>query len=84
MAYDKEDLKELRRLQSYFKRQIASDCWDSIAERLGDTYIDIIAMVNTASTPDDINYLAFRSAYYVKDRISDLRKKNKSSLLMAA
>ena len=79
MAYDKEDLKELRRLQSYFKRQIASEYWDSIAECLSDTYMDIITMVNTASTPDDINYLVFRNAYYVKDRVSDLRKKIKAA-----
>ncbi len=71
---DKEDLKELKKYQKWFERQIQSKDWDSIANRVGDLHMTIITKLMNAQKPNELNYLIWSQLDYVKERIKEIRK----------
>lgn len=71
---EKEDLKELKRYQNWFKRQISSKDWDSISDRISDLHIDIIGRVMRAESPNEINYIIWKQLDYIKDVIRRKKK----------
>lgn len=71
---EKDNLKELRKYQNWFKKQINSKDWDSIANRICDLYINIIERVMRAENPDQLNYVIWKQLDYVQENIRKIRK----------
>lgn len=74
MSEQQEELRELKKFQRFFQKNINSESWEYVAEKLPNAYISIISQIMRAKTPDDINWLVLRTAYYVKDRIEEIKK----------
>ncbi len=71
---ENENLKELRKYQKWFGRQIQSKNWDSIANRMSDLHIRIISRVMKAENPNELNYIIWKQLDYVKELIIKIRK----------
>ncbi len=71
---EKENLKELKQYQSWFKRQISSKDWDLISDRMSDLHINIIGRVMRAKSPNELNYVIWKQLEYIKDVIRGKRK----------
>lgn len=71
---DQEVLLEFKRMQSFFNRNINSDYWDIIVEKLTSTQIFIISSIMKADTPNEINWLMIREGYYIMDIIRKMKK----------
>ena len=69
--------EEVRYYQPRFARWIRSNRWDSIAEVLPDTCIDIITQVMNAEKDGDCSWLVWKNCDYVLDRIRAIDKKLK-------
>ena len=80
-----DDLEELRyfgEMQNYFCTQIALSYWDSIAERLSETYIEIIKQINCANSPKELSWLVLKNATYVKEAIERNKTKIKEEFTL--
>ena len=66
---------ELRYYQPRFARWIKSDNWDSIADRLSDTCMEIIVQVMNAEKDGDCSWIVWKNCDYVLDRIRAINKK---------
>ena len=66
---------ELRYYQPRFERWIMSDNWDSIADRLSDTCMEIIVQVMNAEKDGDCSWIVWKNCDYVLDRIRAINKK---------
>lgn len=71
------DNEEVRYYQSRFARWIKSDNWDSIAEKLSDTHMEIIVQVMNAEKDGDCSWTVWRNCDYVLDRIRSINKELK-------
>ncbi|HBR32856.1 MAG TPA: hypothetical protein DD733_12330 [Clostridiales bacterium] len=71
---EKQELSEFRKIQRFFSKNINSDHWDFIAEKLSDAHLSIISQIMKADEPKKVNWLVLRNAYYVIDRIKELKK----------
>lgn len=69
-----EDLKALKSYQNWFKRQIASKDWDSIADRISDIHAIMIGRLMKAEKPDELNYVIWSQLDFIKDKIREIRK----------
>lgn len=74
MEEERVELKELKKYQNWFSRQINSKSWDAIAERVGDLYINIIERVMNAENPNELNYIIWNQLDFIKDKIKEIRK----------
>ncbi len=74
---EKQELAEFRKNQKFFSKNINSDSWDFVAEKLSDAHISIISQIMKADDPKKVNWLVLRNAYYVIDRIKELKKGEK-------
>ena len=74
MAVENEEVKYY---QPNFARWIQSRKWDSIAEELPDTYIDIITRVMNAEKDGDCSWIIWYQCDNVLDRIRKIAKKIK-------
>ena len=74
---DLEELRYFREMREYFCSQIALPYWDSIAERLTETNIEIIKQINCATSPKKLSWLVLKNANYVKERIEFHKNKIK-------
>ncbi len=70
---EKENLKELKKYQKWFKKQIQSKDWDSIANQVSDLHMNIITRVINTKNPNELNYLIWSQLNFVKDRITKIR-----------
>ena len=52
-----------------------SDNWDSIADRLSDTCMEIIVQVMNAEKDGDCSWIVWKNCDYVLDRIRAINKK---------
>jgi hypothetical protein len=71
---EKQELAEFQKIQKFFSKNINSDKWDYVAEKLPDAHISIISQIMKADDPKKVNWLVLRNAYYVIDRIKELKK----------
>lgn len=72
-------MEEVKYYQPKFKRWISSEYWNSIAENLSDTCMDIIIQVMNASQDGDCSWVVWKNCDYVLDRIRTISKKIKSN-----
>lgn len=74
MAMENEEVKYY---QPKFAKWIQSRKWDSIAEELSDTYMDIITRVMNAEKDGDCSWIIWHQCDNVLDRIRKIAKKIK-------
>lgn len=71
---ERQELAEFKKIQKFFSKNINSDIWDYVAERLPDAHISIISQIMKVDDPKKVNWLVLRNAYYVMDQIKELKK----------
>ena len=69
------DNEEVKYYQQRFARWIQSAKWDSIAERLSETYMTIITQVMNAEKDGDCSWLIWKCCDHVLDNIRTIAKK---------
>lgn len=69
------DNEEVKYYQQRFARWIQSAKWDSIAERLSETYMTIITQVMNAEKDGDCSWLIWKCCDHVLDNIRAIAKK---------
>lgn len=60
--------------QQRFKRWIQSQYWDSIANELNATYVDIISRVMNAEKDSDLSWIVWVQCDNILERIRDIRR----------
>ena len=68
------DNESVKYYQPRFARWIKSDKWDSIAEELSDTCMDIIIQVMNAKKDGDCSWIVWKNCDYVLAKIRDIDK----------
>lgn len=71
------ETSEIKYYQPRFARWIQSAKWDSIAERLSETYMDIIIQVMNAQKDGDCSWIIWHECDHVLDNIRKIAKKNR-------
>lgn len=69
------ETSEIKYYQPRFARWIQSAKWDSIAERLSETYMDIIIQVMNAQKDGDCSWIIWHECDHVLDNIRKIAKK---------
>ena len=69
------ETSEIKYYQPRFVRWIQSAKWDSIAERLSETYMDIIIQVMNAQKDGDCSWIIWHECDHVLDNIRKIAKK---------
>lgn len=69
------ETSEIKYYQPRFARWIQSAKWDSIAERLSETYMDIIIRVMNAQKDGDCSWIIWHECDHVLDNIRKIAKK---------
>ena len=69
------ETSEIRHYQPRFARWIQSEKWDSIAERLSETYMNIIIQVMNAEKDGDCSWIIWHECDHVLDYIRKIAKK---------
>lgn len=69
------ETSEIKYYQPRFARWIQSAKWDSIAERLSETYMDIIIKVMNAQKDGDCSWIIWHECDHVLDNIRKIAKK---------
>ena len=69
------ETSEIKYYQPRFARWIQSAKWDSIAERLSETYMDIIIQVMNAQKDGDCSWIIWHECEHVLDNIRKIAKK---------
>lgn len=69
------ETSEIKYYQPRFARWIQSAKWDSIAERLSETYMDIIIQVMNAQKDGDCSWIIWHECDHVLDNIREIAKK---------
>lgn len=70
----KLEYNELNYYKPRFARWIKSNKWDSIAEKLTDTHMEIITRVMNAEKDKDCSWIIWGNCDYVLDRIRNISK----------
>lgn len=68
------ETEEVNYYKPRFTRWIKSNKWDSIAERLSDTYMEIITRVMNAEKDGDCSWIIWSNCDYVLNRIRNISK----------
>ena len=68
------EVEEVKYYQPRFKRWIQSDKWESIAEKLSDTSMNIIKQVMNAEKVGDCSWIIWHQCDTVLDRIRKIVK----------
>lgn len=71
------ETSEIKYYQPRFARWIQSAKWDSIAERLSETYMDIIIQVMNAQKDGDCSWIIWHECDHILDNIRKIAKKNR-------
>ena len=71
------ETEEVKYYQPKFERWLKSDKWDSIAEKLSDTYISIIKQVMNAKKDGDCSWIVWHQCDNVLDKIRKIAKQLK-------
>lgn len=66
--------EEVNHYKPRFEKWIKSNKWDSIAERLSDTSMEIITQVMNAEKDGDCSWVVWKNCDYVLDRIKSISK----------
>lgn len=69
------ETSEINYYQPRFARWIQSAKWDSIAERLSETYMDIIIQVMNAQKDGDCSWIIWHECDHILDNIRKIAKK---------
>lgn len=69
------ETSEIKYYQPRFARWIQSAKWDSIAERLPETYMNIIIQVMNAEKDGDCSWIIWHECDHVLDHIRKIAKK---------
>lgn len=69
------ETSEIKYYQPRFARWIQSAKWDSIAERLSETYMDIIIQVMNAQKDGDCSWIIWHECDHILDNIRKIAKK---------
>lgn len=69
------ETSEIKYYQPRFARWIQSAKWDSIAERLSETYVDIIIQVMNAQKDGDCSWIIWHECDHILDNIRKIAKK---------
>lgn len=65
---------EVKYYQPRFKRWIQSEKWDSIAEELSDSVMNIIEQIMKAEKDGDCSWVIWKSADYALERVREIAK----------
>lgn len=69
------ETSKIKYYQPRFARWIQSAKWDSIAERLSETYMDIIIQVMNAQKDGDCSWIIWHECDHILDNIRKIAKK---------
>ena len=69
------ETSEIKYYQPRFARWIQSAKWDSIAERLSETYMEIIIQVMNTQKDGDCSWIIWHECDHILDNIRKIAKK---------